>query len=154
MPLPSDPSSRSVLPEVPPLLRRVYALHAARLASGVRLTAFAGRWLALDAEQALQPRALALCDEEPSGHPLTGFKAFQRQALAVREPGARLVFVALEPGRWTPRGSAAVEQRMVALRLELSGHAVGLAGQVDIDEDGQALRIAPAFALLVDLRLL
>lgn len=142
-------------PEVPEGLRAVYALYAARLcAPGVRLRHYAGRWLALRRQRALDARVLPVADEEPSGHPLTGFKRFQREALAQVEPGTELVFVALEHGTWRPRGPDAPLLQMLAIRLEVSGHGVGLAGHVDLDGNGRPLRIAPAFALIVDLRLL
>jgi hypothetical protein len=147
------PSDR--LPEEPAGLRAVYALYAARLcAPGVRLRNYAGRWLALHRARALDARVLPVADEEPSGDRLTGFKQFQRAALALVPPGTELVFVALEHGTWRPRGPNAPLLQMLAIRLEVSGCGVGLAGHVDLDDQGRPLRIAPAFALIVDLRLL
>jgi hypothetical protein len=93
-------------------------------------------------------------DEEPSDDRLTGFKRFQREALALVAPGTELVFVSLEHGTWRPRGPDAPLLQMLAMRLEVSGCGVGLAGHVDLDDHGRPLRIAPAFALIVDLRLL
>jgi hypothetical protein len=143
------------LPPVPAGLRAVYALYAARLcAPGVRLLHYGGRWLALRRERALDARVLPVADEEPYGDRLTGFKQFQRDALALVAPGTELVFVALEHGTWRPRGVNAPLLQMLAIRLEVSGCGIGLAGHVDLDEQGRPLRVAPAFALVVDLRLL
>lgn len=151
----SDRSPADALPPVPTGLRAVYALYAARLcAPGVRLRHYGGRWLALQRERALDARVLPVADEEPYGNRLTGFKQFQRDALAQVTPGTELVFVALEHGTWRPRGVNAPLLQMLAIRLEVSGHAVGLSGHVDLDDNGRPLRIAPAFALVVDLRLL
>lgn len=138
---------------VPAGLDAVYALYAARHgAPGLRLRDFPGRWLALPREQACSPRVLPVADMEPAGHPVTGFTAFRRAALAHAVPGSELVFVCLRRDSWNRLDDSplAPPTQMLAIRVEISGHAVGLAGQVDLDDQGCPCRTYRPFALVVN----